>query len=163
MSEDSGTTVNINCSAGELADSLNGSKDTLEKILTATQRIENALLYTYQVMADMADAVIHIHDAHLHFKSHSPQDGYDVGTGGFLMPPPRGLGDRLAQEFSNNTDLDLNGLIYGRDFIIDVDDVDAPPILLTVFEMIPRKQRLSTKKLSWKSYLATLPGNGVVT
>jgi hypothetical protein len=76
----------------------------------------------------------------------------------------------LANELLRGKDTDNNGLVYGKDFIIDDKDPDKPP-LLKQFEKgvttdhrdpnyndptIKGPRKLSTRKLSWGHYLSTI-------
>lgn len=78
--------------------------------------------------------------------------------------------NNLAHELLREIDVDNNGLIYGKDFIIDDNDPAKPP-LLKQFEKgvttdnrdpdyddptVKGPRKLSTRKLSWGHYLSTI-------
>lgn len=149
--------VNISIDTSGISSSISSASGMLSLIGSSTASMSSSIDNLAESIKEMVDAVIHMHDAHFHFLGHASEQRWDVGQGGFILPPPTGFGDKLAGEFNNSVDLDLNGLIYGRDFIIDVDDPNCPPSVRNIFETVPRKKRMTLKKISWKSYLATLP------
>jgi hypothetical protein len=60
------------------------------------------------------------------------------------------------QEYVNGEDLDGNGSIFGKDFVIDPDDPDCPRIILNLYTQ-PSFHPEDYTNMSWSAYLATLP------
>ena len=152
--------VTVSCGADQLIAPLTSTLNMMTQVLEATKNIESKLGNMYEHLFEMADVIIHIHDAHLHWKDHFGEDKYDVGIGAALMPPPVGHADRLITEYNNMTDMDGNGLIFGKDFIIDPKDEQYPIMLKSVTELIPFAKLKYIKRISWTTYLKSLPGFG---
>ena len=62
---------------------------------------------------------------------------------------------KLVNEFMSNEDLDDNGMIYGKDFMIDEEDEDIPPIVKQIHQNSEWSDPETTK--TWSEYLSTLP------
>ena len=61
---------------------------------------------------------------------------------------------KLINEFMGSEDLDENGQVYGKDFMIDPEDEDIPPMLKQIHSN-PDFVEPETK-MSWADYLASL-------
>jgi len=157
MSSSNDSSVTVQCGASALSEPLNMAVSALKSLLTSTQNIETNVASMYEYVKEMSNAIVHIHDSHLHGKSHSAEDKYDVESGSYSLPMPMGWGDRLIAEYNNNMDHDSNGLIYGKDFMISSSDSSRPPILDSIDTILSSKGGWSGKTISWKAYLATLP------
>lgn len=151
------STVNVECGASALSEPLNMATTAMTALLTSTQNVEAAVQGLYEYVKEMSNAIVHIHDAHLHSTAHAAEDKYDVESGEYLLPPPMGWADRLLAEYNNNVDHDGNGLIYGKDFIIKSTDTSRPPILDSIDTILASKGGWKGKTITWKAYLATLP------
>lgn len=152
--------VIVSCGAEQLIGPLTSTVSMMTQVLEATKNIESKLGNMYEHLFEMTDVILHIHDAHLHWKDHFGEDKYDVGIGAALMSPPVGHADRLITEYNNMTDMDGNGLIFGKDFVIDSRDEKYPIMLKSVTEIIPYSKLKYIKKISWATYLKSLPGFG---
>lgn len=152
--EGGATSVNVSCGAAGLSSSLESISGGFAALLQSSLNIEQSLKDMYEDIKETRDAVVHIHDAHMHGTNHAGEDRFDVGVGGALLPAPAGPSDRLISEFNNNMDYDDNGLIYGKDFIIDENDEDLPQ---TVRDMHVSMARLPRITMSWQDYLDTIP------
>jgi len=101
------------------------------------------------------DEIKHVHHQHLHPKDHTCAEGFQVDCGGITQENVSGVlkAAILVAEAAGNADLDNNGLIYCKDFIIDPTDPDIPPMLVVEQE---KSTCLSvTTTMLWADYLAS--------
>lgn len=91
----------------------------------------------YQTLAHIDDVLTYIEQVHLERDS-------DTGKG---VPKA----SDLVQEYYGNEDMDGDGEIFGKDFYIDLNDPDCPPLLQKATD-VPQEGT----KLSWQQYLIRL-------
>lgn len=95
----------------------------------------------------------HYHQEHLHKTDHLCEDGFlmDCGTTGSSLVVLKA--PILLAEFTGNEDLDSNGLIFGKDFVIDPTDPDIPPLLAKKQENI---DCTGIPVVTWEAYLGSV-------
>lgn len=152
--------IQVNCTAERLLPQLSTLNTISNQFLNAASTLEEKFHQLYLSVLEINKVVTHIHDSHLHWKSHAGEDKYDVGIGAAFMPPVTGPIDRLVAEFNNMTDMDGNGLIYGYDFLIDLYDSKYNLVLKELEQTMHPNRIPHIKRLSWDLFLETLPGKG---
>ena len=123
------------------------------------------LMYKCQMILDrVLPLITHFHKAHLHplygFKNHNPISK-DTKKHGIMKPCfklPAIF--KLYYELWHGIDRDHNDLIYGKDFIIDDDDIEKPYNLklseISAKLIVGKLPYKSTRKISWESYLNSI-------
>ena len=149
---------NVECSAHKLLTPLNTMNQKLSTMETNLAQLKTLLTETNTNLQQSHDIVKHIHDSHLHGKSHYSEDGYNVDPGDYFLANPINEVNLLMHELDTGVDKDENGLIYAIDFIIDVNDVNKPSILVDK-EMLMQKNgyKFPAQRLTWDQYRNTLP------
>jgi hypothetical protein len=146
--------INVECGASKLIPYLTSNHATIQQLLCAAENIESTMAVVSNYINNLHDAVVHIHNSHLHTSSHRAEDGFDTTSGGRSVVGYQSLATTLIHEYHFNEDRDQNGLIYGYDFMIDEDDIKLPPIVLSLHNSF---KRLPKTIMSWDSYRSTLP------
>lgn len=158
--EEASQVINVSCGAEKLLPTLMSSATMMVELVESTKVMEQKMVEMYDYLSTMSEIITHIHDAHLHWKQHTGEDKYDVGIGSIITAPLIGPVDRLLSEYNNSTDMDGNGLIFGKDFIIDEKDENYNDNLKNVTNLIPRNKLKLLKKISWSTYLMSVPDQG---
>ena len=141
--------------------------DQTKVIMDQTKVImDDTAIIKYQTKVIMDDTIVimnhhdHVHVSHRHPRKHHCIDGLTLDCGCtstecFSITRV----SRLIQEYSSGEDMDRNGLIFGKDFIIDVNDPQCPRSLvaLETQETFSVPDPINVK--SWIDYLSTVPYN----
>lgn len=102
----------------------------------------------------------HVHRMHRHNLPHDSEH-FALTHGGACPPIKITRAGMLSQEFSAFEDVDQNGQVFLRDFYIDPEDEDCPPMIIGFYQRPDIKGRLANlKKMTWAEYLKTLPFKG---
>lgn len=120
------------CQISRLGHSLNILATFVGQMSEAWFNINAATQGVMYILWNMYPIMHHLHKAHVHlltYPDHLAEDRSTIKFGGPNKCLYSTWAQRLAYELLNNTDRDGNGLIYGKDFIIDPSDPDKPRLL----------------------------------
>ncbi len=133
----------------------NADKDANQSLLSFLSNIvgkDSELLGDDQSMLKIMK---HIHDSHYHMYRHWVDELYTSKgniTGFGIQGVP--LAAILLQEHLQEEDLDSNGEIFVRDFIIDQNDEDCPFLLKTYLDGVAIEEGVPIR--SWASYESSI-------
>lgn len=167
MAEESGSapkttvnnTYNVYCKAAKLLPSISQMNSSMGDITSALTSVQTSMDTMMSALEKILEVQQHIHDSHHHPIAHYAEQGYvGVDKGNLFLPPQPDEIDLLIQESQAGYDKDENNLVYIKDFIIDDNDPEKPPVLRDV-ELHFRYDGISlpSKSMTWSSYLKTLP------
>ena len=132
-------------------DNVNNSmvENQLDTLIDWAETIDSDMTSTH-------DTIKHIHQLHLHTKSHFASDQpNEMGPKTLLNIQPPII---LLQELTTKTDADGNGLVYGVDFIISKNDPNKPPILINVEQTYTPSRNITT--MMYADYLTSIKWPG---
>lgn len=152
--------TNISCNAGSLLSILQAIYGKTSDLVDRFDRKIELLEHIYEETKEIRHAVVHFHDSHSHETYHYAEERWSPPPGGALLPVYAGPVDRLVWEYNNSMDYDDNGLIFGRDFIIDPNDSSIPKALKTIYYSL---DKIPGTVMSWDDYLGTVPPEDYMT
>jgi len=100
----------------------------------------------------------HKHNMHIHSNPHDCEfDHNDLSfdMGKAAAPSELSCSAQLQQEFTSGVDIDQNGSVFGKDFVIDPTDKDCPKSILDLYSQ-PDFAHETFSQMKWADYLATL-------
>lgn len=147
------TTISVNIDTKSVEQPLTAALGALAAITSAVTEMKSLLESIHEYTHETRDCILHLHDAHFHNNRHLCEDRFDVECGSSVLKLGISPGELLNREFQNGIDYDNNGLIYGKDFMISMNDSNCPPIVRELDLLMD----IFPKEISWNSYIETLP------
>lgn len=99
-----------------IQESLDAVLGSLTVVMNTLSPIEKATTDLLKNTTEIKDILLHYHNSHLHPNIHDGEDNYTKAVGLAFVPTPTTPVDKLLHEYNTDYDVDLNGMIYGKDF-----------------------------------------------
>jgi len=150
---------NVYCKASKLLPGISQMNSSMGNISESMALMNDSLNSMYETLQEILEIQKHVHDSHWHPMTHYAEQGTTgVEPGSLFVPYQPDEINLLMQESQSGLDKDNNNLVYLKDFIIDDNDSEKPPVLRDV-EMHFRYDgiTLPSKSMTWANYLKTLP------